>query len=495
MKNEMAEIDPFASSTELLALLRARHISSVELLNLYLNRMEQYNPQLNAVVTLDSREARLAAQAADARRVVGDDRPLLGLPLTLKDAIDVKGLPTTAGLRRRRDQRADNDAPLVARLRDAGAVIMGKTNVPSYVGDWQTNNPIFGRSNNPWDLTRTPGGSTGGGAAALAAGLTPLEFGSDIGGSIRIPAAFCGLYGHRPSETAVPRSGHWPGSASPNPAALLNVMGPLARSAADLQLALDVISGPEIGEDVAWRLALAPARHERLADYRIAILPPISWLPVQAEISMAVSTLASNLSDLGATVEETQPDVLQDMHAYHIDYRRMLAVMFSFNAEHDFDRRRRQSEEALERGDEFTRAWARALVMSAHDLMDLLARREIYRASFRQFFDQWDVLLMPAAPVVAFPHRRGEEDGPLVIDSARVPYNHLSVHAGVATLCGQPSTAFPAGRTAIGLPIGLQALGPYLEDRTPLRFTELLAAEFGGFLPPAGYRGDPGATS
>ncbi len=232
-------IDPFTSATAMLEALNKRQLSAVELLDLHLHRIERYNPALNAIVTFDFEHARQSAIAADKARAQGVHCALLGLPVTIKDTIDVAGLPGTAGVERYRDRRPEHDAPLVARVREAGAVIIGKTNVPPYAGDWQSANPVFGRTNNPWDLSRSPGGSTGGGAAAVAAGLTPLEFGSDIGGSIRIPAAFCGVFGHKPSETAVPRNGHFPGSPLPNSATVLSVLGPLARDTRDLELALE----------------------------------------------------------------------------------------------------------------------------------------------------------------------------------------------------------------------------------------------------------------
>src|SRR5437660_10978673 len=187
--------------------------------------------------------------------------------MTLKESINVRGLRTTAGMSVWKDFRSEHDAPVTTRVQGAGAVVLAKTDVPRMLSDRQSSNPVYGRTNNPWDLSRTPGGSTGGGAAALAAGLTPLEFGSDIGGSIRVPAAFCGVYGHRPSETAMPRSGQFPYPPMPNAAVVMGVQGPLARSADDLELALDVLAGPEVGEDVAWRVELPPARRTRLADF------------------------------------------------------------------------------------------------------------------------------------------------------------------------------------------------------------------------------------
>ena len=292
-----ARIDAFAPAARMLEALRAGELSAAELLDLHLRRVERYNPTLNAIVSPSFETARAAAAEADAAHDGGG--ALSGLPLTIKDSIDVAGLPSTAGISEFAGHYPSTDGRLVSRLRRAGGIVFAKTNVPARLLDWQADNPIFGRTNNPWDLDRTPGGSTGGGAAALAAGLTPLEFGSDIGGSIRIPAAFCGVYGHKPSETALARSGHFPGSPRPNPGAVMAVQGPLSRSADDLELAMDVAAGPDAGEDVAWTLTLPPARHRRLGDYRVAVMPSIGWLPVDDEIGQALERLASTLGRAG----------------------------------------------------------------------------------------------------------------------------------------------------------------------------------------------------
>src|SRR6267142_4818499 len=322
-------IDAFATATDMLAALRGRRVSAVELLNLHRQRIERHNPELNALVEPDFERARRDAEAADARRARGEDAPLLGLPMTLKESINVRGLRTTAGMAQWKDFRSEHDAPVTTRVKGAGAVVMAKTNVPQMLSDWQSVNPVYGRTNNPWDLGRTPGGSTGGGAAALAAGFTPLEFGSDIGGSIRVPAAFCGVYGHRPSETAMPRSGQFPMPPMPNAAVVMGVQGPLARSADDLELALDVAAGPEVGEDVAWRLAIPPARRERLRDFRVAVLPPLDWVPVDAEVASALDSVASRLGRLGCPVKTAQPDALGDHRAHYALYLTLLAAITS----------------------------------------------------------------------------------------------------------------------------------------------------------------------
>ncbi|GAC1473576.1 MAG: amidase [Chloroflexota bacterium] len=477
------QVDATSSATEMLVALRAGRLSSRELLDLLLDRIRQYNERLNAVILVDEDGAGVAAGDADRARAGGDDRSLLGLPITIKDSIDVAGLPTVCGVRRRQDHRADRDAAVVASARRAGAVTVGKTNTPPYTGDWQTDNSVFGRTNNPWDLNRTPGGSTGGGAAAVAAGLSPLELGSDIGGSIRVPAAFCGIYGHRPSDTLVPRTGHYPGSPLPNVGGILNVIGPLARSAADLELALDVIAGPEAGEDVAWRIELPPARHTRLSQFRVAVLPPLDWLPVDSEIEAALDSVVEALRRAGARVERIAPETFGNFREAHLFYGTLLLVMYSFNVGGTAEDMQRHAEDAMGNDDERLGP-ARELLGSAHALLRAYARRERYRAAYREFFREWDVLLSPVAPVTAFEHHTNR-DAPFLINGREVPYGRLSVYPGVATLCGQPATAFPAGFTQSHLPIGLQAVGPYLEDRTPIRFAQLLAEEIGGYEPPA----------
>ncbi|GAC1391896.1 MAG: amidase [Ktedonobacteraceae bacterium] len=478
--------DAFASATSMVQALDKRHVSAVELLDLHLARIKHYNTTLNAVVVLDEEEARQTAKRADEMRARGEHAPLLGLPMTIKDSIDVRGLPGTMGVLEFAQRRPETDARVVERVRVAGAVIMGKTNIPPYAGDWQASNPVYGRTNNPWHLAHTPGGSTGGGAAALAAGLTPLELGSDIGGSIRIPAAFCGVYGHKPSETALPRSGKFPGSSLPNAATAMAVLGPLARDARDLELAFDVIAGPEVGEDAAWQLHIPAARHERLADFRVAVLPSLPWLPVDAEILTAQEELVQGLKRNGAHVAEATPEGFEDMRNYYRLYLRLLFVMMNIGRPRQ--ELQKQATQLRAQNDELMTASAEGLEASASDYIVWHAQREQYRATWRAFFRKWDVLLAPANIVPAFPHT----DAPwlqrsLTINGQNVPYDRQSAYPAIATLCGQPATAFPVGLTNAGLPIGLQAMGPYLEDRTAIRFAALVAHEFGGFHRPPGY--------
>lgn len=487
-----APVTPFTTATGMLTALRARQISAVELLELHERRYRRHNPELNAIVEPAFEAARHAAETADARRARGDDALLLGLPITLKESINVRGLRTTVGMPHWKDFRSEHDAPVTTRLKAAGAVLMGKTNVPKMLADWQSDNPIYGRTSNPWDRSRTPGGSSGGSAAALAAGLTALEFGSDIGGSIRVPAAFCGVYGHRPSETAMPRSGQFPFPPIPNPAVFMGVQGPMARSAEDLSLALDVAAGPDTGEDVAWRLALPAARHARLADFRVAMLPPVPWIPLDAETAAALDALAAGLGRRGCQVKSVQPPELGDFRPHYALYLALLAAVQLSRV--PAEQRRLRLDVLRTRDDEWSRASQRGAEGLAPDYIAWIGQREHMRAAWRAFFSEWDVLVAPAFFTPAYPHwdkpwpdteaslrRTLDVNGKPVLEELGLFY------PSVATVAGQPATAVPMGRTRTGLPIGAQVIGPYLEDRTPLRFAELLAQEFGGFTPPPGY--------
>jgi amidase len=488
MTHHTTRLDPFASARAMLDALEVRQISARELLEQHLARIARYNPTLNAIVTPNEEQARQQAASADTAYERGQWLgPLHGLPLTIKDTIEVAGLRATAGAKELAENISTESGPVARRVLGAGAVLLGKTNIPPYAGDWQADNPIFGRTNNPWDLARTPGGSTGGGAAALAAGLTPLEFGSDIGGSIRIPAAFCGVYGHRPSDSAVPRSGHVPGSPLPNPARLMSVMGPLARSAGDLELALNVIAGPIVGEDVAWRLELPAPRHMSLADFRVAILPRADWLPVENEIVAALDDLADKLRGLGVAVAEAQPEGY-DLREHDATFTALLNLYIFANVPDKT--RARVAEDLRKDPDWFAQATLLGVTATAPQMLDLLQRREQERARFRAFFRDWDVLLAPVTLTPAFAHIGLDvpfQKRTMTINGQTVPYGWLHIYPGVATLIGHPATAFPWGRTKGGLPIGLQAIGPYLEDRTTIAFAALLEKAFGGFTPPPGY--------
>jgi amidase len=470
-----ATIDPFASATDMLAALENGAVSSRELVELHIQRIERHNPAINVIVTKNYTEARAAARRADEAWACGHALPLEGLPVTIKDQIDVAGLRTTGGNPGRAEHEADQDAPNVARLRAAGAIILGKTNVPN-TGDWQASNPLFGRTNNPWNLEMTSGGSTGG-AAAVATGMTPLELGSDIGGSVRIPAAYCGVYGHKPSETAMPKG------ALPNPAVPLTVQGPLARSAHDLELALNLMAGPVEGEDIAWRLTIPQTRGTELADFNVALLPRLDWLPCDDETLAAQERLGTRLAELGATVKETIPEGFGDFKEYYATYLSLLNAMVTRGLPDHV--RERAIGRLKTNGDEISLAKARGMEATIADYIGWIEQREHYRRLYRAFFRDWDVLISPTTLCPAYPHTEERWlDRKLNVNGDLVHYDLLSAYPSLATLTGQPATSFPAGLNSDSLPIGLQAIGPYLEDRTPIRFAELLSHNFSACVAP-----------
>lgn len=477
-------ISPFASASEMLDALRSRTVSSAELVEMHIERIEGLNEPLNAIINTTFERARAEAAEADQRIANGESGPLLGLPITMKESNAIKGLPQTAGIHQLAGTIAEEDGPVGARALAAGAALLGQTNIPVALADWQANSPVYGRTNNPWDLARSPGGSTGGGSAALAAGLTPLEFGSDIGGSVRIPAAFCGVYGHRPSESLVPRVGSFPGAARPNVAALMGVQGPMARSARDLELALEVIAGPEALEDVAWHVEIPAARAERLSEFRVGVLERLPGVQVDDEMWARQEELVDWLTKEGATVSRvTLPFSFDD---YFQDYFRLLMHRTAGT----LSREDRMAIEVATREAEFPRArWrGEAMTMWAHELYQLLDRREAYRHAYRDFFRGVDVLLCPMALGPAFEHNDLPfDDRRIPINGKQVNYSDTLYYPALGILAGQPATAFPGGLNSQGLPLGLQAIGPYLEDRTPLRFAQLVEQGWRKFEAPPGY--------
>jgi amidase len=379
--------------------------------------------------------------------------------MTVKESNNVAGLPTTWGSPAFSGFVADTDAVVVQRLKDAGAIILGKTNVPPFLSDWQSNNPVYGRTRNPWDLSRSPGGSSGGSAAALASGMVPLEYGSDIGGSIRVPAAFCGVYGHKPSYELAPLRGHSPPGMDGGSVALA-VVGPLARSPADLALALEVTAGPEPDMAKGYRLELPAPRHAELADYRVLVLDSHPLVVTDDEIRGAIDALGARLEGLGAQVSRSS-ELLPDLAAQHGVYMGMLGAAMS-------------------------RGQPGAQVINAHEWMNLGDAQVAFRRRWATFFESFDVVLMPTIGVVAFPH----DDEPdmqkrvHVINGQTTPYFGQLAWPGVALLPCLPATACPIGLTRGGLPMSVQVMGPYLEDRSTIAFAGLLEREIGGFLAP-----------
>lgn len=455
----------YATTRELVAALQAGQTSAVALLERSIERIEQLDPVFNAVVVRDFERAREAAVAADAALARGDRRPLLGIPITVKEAFDVAGLPTTWGIPGSGQLGAADDAVVVRRLKAAGAVLVGKTNVAMQLADWQSTNPVFGTTRNPWDPARTPGGSSGGSAAALAAGYVSLEFGSDLVGSLRVPAHFCGVFAHKPTHGLVPMRGCAPPGTpalSVDPGVDLAVVGPMARSAADLALALDVIAGPDDAEVVAYRLALPPARQVALGDFRVLVLDQHPLVPTSEAVRSALQRLCDALEGAGCRIARTSP-LLPDLARVASLWGQLLWAMISADMP------------GLEAG------------ISHRDWIHADRARTGIAHQWREFFRQWDVVLCPVSPTPAFLHDHGEmEARRLRIDDREIAYKDQSPWSSIATLTGLPSTAMPIGLSEEGLPVGMQIIGPYLEDRTTIAFAEAVERAFGGFVAPPG---------
>ena len=313
---------------QLVDALAAKRVSAAELAEHCIKRIETLDGKLNAVVVRDFERARAAARVADAALARGERRPLLGLPMTVKESFNIAGLPTTWGAPSARDWMPQEDALTVSRLKRAGAVVLGKTNVPRQLTDWQSFNEIYGTTNNPWDVTRTPGGSSGGCAASLAAGFVALELGSDIGGSLRVPAHFCGVFSHKPTLGLVPGRGQTPPRVPALPVeADLAVVGPMARTAGDLALALDVMAGPDEALGVGYQLALPPPRHPALTDFRVIVLDTHPLLPAAASVRGAIAQLADKLGKAGVKIAPASP-LMPDLARAAQIYFRLLYAFF-----------------------------------------------------------------------------------------------------------------------------------------------------------------------
>jgi amidase len=475
---------------EQLALIERGAIGAVELLDLHLARVRQVNPTVNAVVALDEEGARTAAKAADAARAAGRRRgPLHGLPMTVKVTYEAVGMPATCGIVALKDHRPTQDADVVESLRAAGAVIFGKTNTPEGAGDHQTYNAVYGVTRNPWDLGRSAGGSSGGAAVAVATGMAPLDIGSDIGGSIRCPAHFNGVFGHKPSFGLVPMRGHIPPPPGTLTAPDLGVGGPLARSAADLARALDVIARPGAldRKGKVWRLP--PARRERLADFRVALWADDRDYPVEPAYLDAIARFAADLRRAGVTVTEARPAI--DPAESHAIYTAMLFGAWGTGLTDEAFAAYVEESRGLDPADE---SWAarvgRAPAQSLRDWLILLERREKMRWAWEAFFQDYDILLCPVMTTVAFPHDHSGVDHTaqlkrtIKVGSGTRPYLDNLIWPGLITVANLPSTAVPMPHRVGGLPAGIQAVSAFLEDRTTLAFAAAAEAAFGGYLAP-----------
>ncbi|MGO8914256.1 MAG: amidase [Bradyrhizobium sp.] len=478
----------FKTATEISAALAARKISAVELAQDAIGRIERHDARINAVCVRDFGRALDAAHAADAALARGEGKPLLGIPLTVKESYNVAGLPTTWGIPAQKDFRPPEDALAISRVKDAGGVILGKTNVPLGLGDWQSYNDIYGTTNNPYNLGRTPGGSSGGSSAALAAGYGPLSLGSDIGGSLRVPAFHCGVFAHKPTLALVPTRGHTPPPFPPLPLDRdMAVIGPMARCALDLSLLLDVIAGPDpLEAGTAYRLALPPPRHGELKNFRVLLIDTDPVLPTNAEVRTAIDRLAANLGKAGVKVER-ESRLLPDFAASSRLYMRMLLSFLAVGFTPETYAGALAAAANLPAQDMSLRAERlRGIALSHRDWVTGEGARAHLRAQWRALFKSFDAVICPVMPTPAYPHDHSpdQETRRIDIDGKDHVYADQLAWPGIATLPGLPATAIPIGLSTEGLPIGVQIVGPWLEDRTPLKLAELIEREFGGFVPP-----------
>ncbi|MDO8798876.1 amidase family protein [Phenylobacterium sp.] len=478
----MAEDILIQDATSQLAALQSKRISAEELLKLALGRQERLHKRLNAVIKADLTHALERARSIDDTRVKdGPLGPLAGLPMTIKDTLDVHGMPASAGLDSFR-HRVCEDANAVNGARRAGAVIWGKTNVPVLAGDWQSYNDLYGTTSNPWDLERTSGGSSGGAAAALAVGITPLEIGSDIGGSLRVPASFCGVFSHKPTWGLVSQIGHVPPQPGAHAERDLNVIGPMARSARDLRLLLSLIADGPVA-------ARAPAAD--LTKTRIGVWIEEDGFPLDGEIRTVLEAFVTQLAQSGAEIEIISSPVPTDqlMAAYQVLLGSIIGADMPEAQRKQMAAMRGVSKLAVSLGADERSALAqvRAYTATHAEWLEANEERCRLRDSLKTVFSKYDVILAPVSPTVAFPHNHKPFNGRklTMTDGKTIPYGAMLNWIALATACHLPVTTVPAGQTASGLPVGIQIIGPQGGDARTLAVAQAIDENIGGFVAPA----------
>lgn len=462
--------------------IRSRSLRASDLLDACFRRIDRLDRLLGAIVVRQEEKARRRADEADRAIARGEVwGPLHGVPITVKESFDVAGLPTTFGLSAMRDNVALTDAVAVSRLVGAGANLLGKTNVPVQLADWQTSNPVYGVTRNPWDPDRSPGGSSGGSAVALASGFSALELGSDIGGSIRMPAHFCGIWGHKPSSGLVPAHGHaLPGSLAPSDMA---VVGPLGRSARDLSLALSLLRSEARDADAAKSLHIS----DRPARLRVAMVTNDAEFPVSSVVADGVRAAADALSRIGASVTETRPASMSARSYYETYIHLLRGATSGRQTDEEFADSQRQSR-ILDPTDRSYRAlMLRANTMTHREWLGFNQQRYRLVEAWRSFFVDFDVLLCPVASTSAFPH---VFDTPkyartVDVDGRALPSANDYFWLGLASVAYLPATTVPVGMSANGLPVGAQIIGAFEADQTCLSVAMLLEDHHRSFQPPA----------
>ncbi len=476
------------SATELAGMIRARRLGSRELLDHMIARVERYDNQVNAVVVRDFERARAAADEADSatRRGVSHG-PLHGVPMTVKESFDLAGLPTTWGVPEMKGNIAARDGVVPQRLKDAGAVIFGKTNVPLMLADFQSYNAVYGTTHNPHRQGHTPGGSSGGGAAALAAGFTALEYGSDIGGSIRNPAHYSGVCGHKPTWGIVPMRGHaLTGALTPTD---ISVVGPLARSIDDLELALELTAGSDRLHEPGWKLDLPPSEVEGAEGLRVALWCDDPIAAVDDSVQKVLRQAAEALSEAGAIVDDQARPDFTPRHCMDTYRTLLFSAMAARQPQAQFEQSIRRLE-GLSPDDISDGAQVlRAQTIRHRDWATANEARTRMRYAWADFFENHDVLLCPVASVPAFPHDESEDMNArtLTVNGRTVSYFDQLFWAGMTGVSYLPGTVVPGGMTDGRLPVGIQVVGPEMGDRRTLAVARVIESLTGGFQAPAGF--------
>ncbi len=454
------------SASEQAAAIRSRALGCEELFDLQVARIESANPSVNAVCTLDLERGRTGAREADRAAARGEWRgPLHGLSITVKDAIATEGIRSTGGAEALHDHVPAEDAPAVAALKSAGAVVFGKTNLPEWSGDWQSFNTMFGTTVNPWSPALTPGGSSGGAAAAVACGMSSFELGTDIGGSVRVPSAFCGVFGHKPTFGIIPTLGYLDEPHGGTTESDVNTFGPMARSASDLRLLLDVLAGPGPQHAPAWRLDLPDTSVRTLQGLRVAAWIDEPAVEVDAVMAGVLHAAVDAVESAGAVVNRgLRPDV--DVARAWTSGARLIGAAVSVS-------------DADDRG------------LSHRDWLFMHRDREVLRHAWAEVFRQVDVVLCPVTIVPAFPHLQDGMwfDRQISVNGTMRRYVEIEAWPALVGAAYLPSTSVPVGAMPDGLPVGVQVVAPFLHDRRAIRVAELIAeatAELGG-----GYRVPP----
>ena len=483
----------FATATQLTQMIRDKEISSVEVVNAYLEQIERHNGKINAIATLNREEALKRAKEADEALATGENWGALhGVPVTVKDLLETAGIKTTAGCPPLKNYVPQQDATAVARLKAAGAIILGKTNIPEFGGDYQTNNPLFGRTNNPWNLERTVGGSSGGSAGAIASGFSPLDLGSDIAGSIRLPAHYCGVYGFMPTDGRVSTAGHIP--PLPEQSRYIRHMlrvGAFARSIADLQLCFSLIAGADDRQPDIPNLPLNQPKKE-LSNLKIAWTKGYDFLPIDNDTSTCLQNFIDSLSNTDCHLAERNPidldwyDTLTDYGI--LSFFELFASTsikdifrgFQFSLKTEFLARTQTS---FKSGTPFTQKTNLAFPPSLAKYKAILAQRDRTMTIMDRFMNDWDAWICPVSLSPAFPHC--DMGQPIEVDGVKFPY--LLACGGYTmplNFTGSPVVVIPIGQNKAGLPIGVQIVGKRWHDLELLAIAKEISQVVGDFKYP-----------